>query len=110
MHVAAASSELDLSVLVCCAACPTCGQYLTMVERVFTLRQEVVVLEQRVATLEATGVVCTVPSDSTNTSSNGGNGRQKNSCVVDDEADIRTFEDDTFTTLSDGSICYCNVS
>ena len=76
----------------------------------FTLQQEVAVLEQRVASLEATGVTCTQPDDSTNTSNSGGNGIQKNDCVVDNEADIRTFQHDTFTTLSDGSICYCNVS
>ena len=76
----------------------------------FTLQQEVAVLEQRVATLEATGVTCTTPNDSTNTNNSVSNGRQMNDCVVDNEDDIRTFQHDTFTTLKDGSVCYCNVS
>ena len=81
-----------------------------MVEKVFNLQEDVAVLEQRVSSLEATGVTCTDPNDSTNTNSNGNNSRQMNDCVIDNEDDIRTFQHDTFTTLKDGSICYCNVS
>lgn len=82
-----------------------------MVEKVFTLQQEVAVLEQRVATLEATGVTCIQPDDatSTNSSNSRSSSSQKNDCVVDNEKDIRTFKHDTFTILKDGSICYCNV-
>ena len=82
-----------------------------MVEKVFTLQQEVAVLEQRVATLEATGVTCIQPDDATsaNSSNSRSSSNQKNDCVVDSEEDIRTFQHDTFTILKDGSICYCNV-
>ena len=88
------------------AVCPTCGQYLTMVEKVFNLQEEVAVLEQRVAVLEASNITCTPSNDAT---SNGGDERRMNDCVADEE-EIRTFEHDTFTTLKDGRICYCNVS
>ena len=81
-----------------------------MVEKVFTLQQEVAVLEQKVASLEATGVTCTDPNDSTSTNSSGSNSGQMNDCVIDSEDDIRTFQHDTFTALTDGRICYCNVS
>ena len=94
-------------------ACPTCGQYLTMVEKVFTLQQEVAVLEQQVATLEATGAaLCSTANDATNTDTNQANGRRMNDCVddTDPNGEIRTFQHDTFTTLADGRICYCNVS
>ena len=69
-------------------------------------------MKQRVATLEATGVTCSQPNDSTgtNSSDNGSANRQMNDCVVDSEADIRTFKHDSFTTLQDGRVCYCNVS
>ena len=94
------------------AACPTCGQYLTMVEKVFTLQKEITVLEQQVATLEATGGECSTANDATNMDANEADSRRMNDCVDDTQpnGDIRTFQHDTFTTLADGRICYCNVS
>lgn len=85
-----------------------------MVEKVFTLQKEVGVLEQQVASLEATGAAsCNTANDATSTDTNKpGSGRRMNDCVDDTHpsGEIRTFEHDTFTTLADGRICYCNVS
>lgn len=94
-------------------ACPTCGQYLTMVEKVFTLQKEKAVLEQQVASLEATGAtLCNTANDATSTDTNESNGRRMNDCVDDTHpsGEIRTFQHDTFSILADGRICYCNVS
>jgi hypothetical protein len=84
-----------------------------MVEKVFTLQKEVGVLEQQVASLEATGAAsCGTANDATNTDNNQSNGRRMNDCVDDTHpsGEIRTFPHDTFTILADGRICYCNVS
>ena len=103
---------MTLTFLFPVAACPTCGQYLTMVEKVFTLQKEVAVLEQQVASLEATGVRCGTANDATNPDTNRASGRRMNNCVDDSKAngEVRTFQHDTFITLEDGRICYCNVS
>ena len=95
------------------AACPTCGQYLTMVEKVFTLQKEKAVLEQQVASLEATGTtLCNTANDATSTDTNESDRRRMNDCVDDTHpsGEIRTFTHDTFSILADGRICYCNVS
>ena len=79
----------------------------------FTLQNQVAVLEQQVATLEATGVECTTSNDATSPNGNRpSGGRRLNDCVDDSKAngEITTFPHDTFTTLEDGRICYCNVS
>ena len=93
------------------AACPTCGQYLTTVQKVFTLQKEVAVLEQQVVSLEATGGSCGTNNDN-GRGETGSNGRRFNNCVDDSKpnGELRTFRHDTFITTADDRICYCNVS
>ena len=83
-----------------------------MVEKIFTLQKEITVLEQQVATLEATGGTCTTANDATNADGNRPNGMRMTDCVDDTQpnGEIRTFQHDTFTILADGRICYCHVS
>lgn len=86
--------------------CPTCGQFLQLVERVFLLNQELERLRTRVEILENEGV--TSPPDCVTTPTQTvGTG---DDCTVTVGDVTRTFPDGMFVTLQDKSICYCTVS
>ena len=87
-------------------ACPSCGQFLQLVERVFLLNQELERLKTRVAVLESEGVTSPPDCETTPTQSVG----TGDDCSVTDGNVERTFSDGTFLGLQDQSVCYCTVS
>lgn len=78
-------------------ACPSCGQFLSLVEKVYDLREEIDALQQRVDDLEVNGVF---PTANPTSPVPGEEGR---SCIIGGQ----TVGHGMFRSPESGQVCYC---